>query len=101
MQANQSPFSAAQIAQLNDRVTGGPSAFTAAEIRLDELIDLHEFPLHDLTSPRRTELVYHCRAQLADCGCSHIENFVLPEAVQAMREEALRLMPFAIRKRQE
>jgi hypothetical protein len=29
----------------------GPSAFCSAEIRLDELIDLDKFPIHDLTSP--------------------------------------------------
>ncbi len=30
-----------------------PSAYSSAEIRLDEFIDLEKFPIHDLTNPNR------------------------------------------------
>lgn len=69
-----------------------PSAFSAAEIRLEEFVDLDRFPIHDLGSSRYAELVAKCRADLADVGCSHIPDFIRASAVDTMREEAHRLM---------
>ena len=75
---------------LNQQI--GPSAYAAAEIRLEEFIDLDSFPIHDLNSPARAELVAQCRADLAAVGCSHVPDFIRTSAVQAMRDEAHRLM---------
>ena len=96
MPTDRSLFSADEIERMNESLVTGPSAFTGIEIRLEELIDLDQFPLHDLDDPRRKELVMQCRAELEQYGCSHVENFVRPEAIKTMRDEALRLMPFAI-----
>ena len=73
----------------------GPSAFSAAEIDLEELFDLKEFPIHDLDHPRRKELVKYCRQGLDDDGCSHINGFVLESALDKMRAEANELTPLA------
>ena len=72
-----------------------PSAYAALEIRLEEFIDLDQFPIHDLTSPVRRALVEQCRADLETVGCSHVPDFILDSAVQSMRAEAHRLLPQA------
>ncbi len=69
-----------------------PSAFAAAEIHIEEFLNLDEFPIHDLTNPRRAELVAHCRSGLDKWGCSHVPDFILPSAIEAMHQEALRLI---------
>lgn len=68
-----------------------PSAFAAAEIRLEDFIDLDRFPIHDLQSPKRHALVEACRADLAINGCSHVPNFIHQQAIDEMRMEATRL----------
>jgi hypothetical protein len=90
-------LSATPIEQLNQKVMRGPSAYAAPEICLEELIDLDSFPLHDLNSPVRRELVMQCRADLERIGCSHVPDFIRPRAIQKMRDEALRLLPQATR----
>lgn len=82
-------------ARVERRGMDGPSAYAAAEIRLEEFIDLERFPVHDLNNPLRAELVAKCRADLAAAGCSHVPDFIRASAVRAMREEAHRIMPFA------
>ena len=71
------------------------SAFAAAEIQLEDFIDLEQFPIHDLTSSIRKELVASCRQDLLAYGCSHVPQFIKPSAIAAMSAEAHRLMPFA------
>lgn len=80
---------------LNQRILKGPSAYAAAEIRLDELINFEVFPIHDLNHPKRQALVEQCRADLNATGCSHIPNFFLDSTVQKMRDEANRLLAFS------
>lgn len=74
------------------RAPAPPTAFSAAEIRLEDFIDLDEFPIHDLASPKRQSLVDQCRADLEAFGCSHVPRFIKESAIQAMLEEANRLM---------
>jgi hypothetical protein len=69
-----------------------PTAFSASEIRIEDFIDLDEFPIHDLTSPKRKALVDNCRRELEKHGCSHVPGFIKDSAIQSMREEANRLM---------
>ena len=38
-----------------------PSAYSATEIHLEEFLDLEQFPIHDLTHPKRAVLVKDCR----------------------------------------
>ena len=73
----------------------GPSAYAAVEIDLRDFIDLDEFPIHDLGSARRAELVASARADLESVGCAHIASFITPEAIEAMRSESARLLPKA------
>lgn len=68
-----------------------PTAFAAAEIDLDRFIDLDRYPVHDLTNATRSALVAETRDQMRALGCCRISNFVRPEAVAAMRGEAVRL----------
>ena len=85
----------AETKNVNHRGIAEPSAYAAAEIRLEEFIDLERFPIHDLNSRVRAALLVKCREDIAALGCSYIPNFILPNAVLAMREEACRLMPLA------
>ncbi len=48
-----------------------PSAYSSAEIRLDEFIDLEKFPIHDLTNPNRASLVEDCHLDIKNGG-AHI-----------------------------
>lgn len=81
--------------QPKTETAAAPSAYSAAEIDLEEFIDLARFPIHDLTSPARAELVAECRAGLDAVGCSHVPGFFRDEAIQRMRDEAHRLLPQA------
>jgi len=72
-----------------------PSAFAAAEIQLNEFIDLEQYPVHDLQSPLRAALLEHCRAGLESVGCAHVPNFIRPQAIAKMQREASNLMDFA------
>ena len=65
-----------------------PTAFAAAEIELGELIDLDRFPIHDLTSTARSDLVDETRQQMRSVGCFRIAQFVRPDVVERMRAEA-------------
>ena len=68
-----------------------PTAFAAAEIDVDELIDIDEFPIHELTSASRAQLVGEAQTQMAAAGCFRISGFIRPEAVELMCAEALGL----------
>ncbi len=81
-----------EIEQLNQNIVNGPSAFAAAEICIEDFINLDDFPIHDLSSPRRAELVAHCRADLELVGCSHVPSFIKDSAIKEMGAEAHRLM---------
>lgn len=70
-----------------------PTAFAAAEIDLGEFIDLDAFPIHDLASRARADLVGAAQAEMRDLGCFRIRQFIRPEAVDRMRREATDLHP--------
>jgi hypothetical protein len=70
----------------------GPSCFHGFEIQLGDFIDLDRYPIHNLKSPIRKELVERCKAELADSGCSLLSSFITPNAVKEMAAEATRLM---------
>lgn len=72
-----------------------PTAFASVEIDLNAIIDLDNFPIHDLQSEKRKALVAQCRADLDKYGCAHVPDFVRSTATDSMREEANRLMQFA------
>ena len=78
-------------------VISTPSAFSANEIRLKDFLDLERFPIHDLTSDKRSDLVARCRQNLEKWGCAHVPDFITSSAIQKMKEEAFRIMDGARR----
>ncbi len=68
-----------------------PTAFAAAEIDLDRFVDLDRYPIHDVTSAVRRELVADTLGQMRSQGCCRIPDFLRREAIDAMRSEAVSL----------
>lgn len=68
--------------------------------KLANVVDLETYPIYDLEHPTTQALVARCRAQLDETGCSVIADFVRPESLAKMREEAKRLMPCLFRSEQ-
>ena len=58
---------------------------------IEDIVDLDTYPIHRLDSPVRAELVAETRKQMDAVGCCRISDFVRPEAIAAMKEEAERL----------
>lgn len=67
------------------------TAFAGVEIDLDRLIDLDRYPVHDLSSPLRRDLIAETRDQMQARGCFRIPQFLRPDTVEAMRLEAAAL----------
>ena len=74
-----------------------PTAFAGDEIRLETLVNLDQYPIHDLQSPIRQQLIERCRSQLDDGGCSVIKGLLTDFATTEMAAEANRLLPQAYR----
>ena len=68
-----------------------PTAFAATEIELDALIDLDRYPIHDLSSSVRADIVAEARTQMVTDGCCRLGGFVRLAAVDRMQAEATRL----------
>ena len=68
-----------------------PTAFAATEIDLGEIFDLDRYPIHAIGDPARTELVTEAREAMLDTGCFRVQDFVRPEAIEAMAAEAASL----------
>jgi hypothetical protein len=52
-----------------------------------ELIDLHRYPILDLTSEAARTLTSHCRAQLDASGACELPGFLTPDAVEVLTRE--------------
>ncbi len=74
-----------------------PTAFAAAEIDLEEMIDLDAFPIHDFGSTARSDLVASARDGMRSVGCTRIADFLRPEAVATMAAEANALHPLTFK----
>jgi len=68
-----------------------PAQFTGTDFDLNEVIDLDTYPIHDLSSPVRSDIVTQTRRQMDAVGCCRISDFLRPAAVEAMRSEAVAL----------
>jgi len=68
-----------------------PTAFAAADIDLEALIDLDAYPIHAIGHPTRTELVAEARRAMLDTGCFMVTDFIRPDAIAAMANEAASL----------
>lgn len=57
-------------------------------VQPSEIVDLRRYPIQDLEGPEARALVEACRAQLSARGLCLLPDFVRPEALAAMSDEA-------------
>ena len=55
--------------------------------RLKTIVDLDQYPIHNLNSPIIKKLIERCKRELEDNSCSTISNFILPQSLDVMRSE--------------
>ena len=55
--------------------------------RLKTIVDLDQYPIHNLNSPIIKKLIERCKGELEENRCSTISNFILPESLKVMRSE--------------
>ena len=62
---------------------------------LEEVVDTARYPLHEPAGPRWREVVDRVRGELADTGCSVLEDFVRPGARADLEREGDEMAPEA------
>ena len=55
--------------------------------RLKTIVDLDQYPIHNLNSPIIKKLIERCKEELEENSCSTISNFILPKSLEVMRSE--------------
>ena len=55
--------------------------------RLKTIVDLENYPIHDLNSKKIKKLVKKCKDDLDKLSCSTIPNFILPNSIKVMNSE--------------
>ena len=55
--------------------------------RLQTIVDLENYPIHDLSSIRIQKLIKKCKDDLDQFSCSTIPNFILPKSIETMNFE--------------
>jgi len=55
--------------------------------RLNTIVDLKRYPIHDLNSTIIKNLVKKCKEELDLYSCSTIPNFILPKSLEVMNSE--------------
>ena len=58
--------------------------------RLNTIVDLKRYPIHDLNSPIIKNLVKKCKEELDLYSCSTIPNFILPKSLEVMNSELVK-----------
>ena len=48
--------------------------------RLETIVNLEEYPIQNLNSPKIKELIKKCKSDLDQFSCSTIPNFILPKS---------------------
>jgi len=71
-------------------VRGDVSLAPVAMPKLEDFVDLIQYPIHDLSSAKRQTLVDQCRKELDAVGCCHIPDIIRPESIERMRQEVER-----------
>ena len=70
--------------------------------RLKTIVDLENYPIHDLNSPIIKNLIKKCKEELDQHSCSTIPNFILPKSLKVMNSELeKRQMTGTFQKREE
>ncbi|MDC1485289.1 hypothetical protein N8086_00030 [Pelagibacteraceae bacterium] len=55
--------------------------------RLKTIVNLKEYPIHNLDSPNIKNLIKRCKEELDQFSCSTIPNFILPKSLRIMNLE--------------
>ena len=55
--------------------------------RLNSIVDLNKYPIHDLESPTIKKLIKRCKDDLDKHSCSTVPNFILPKSLKIMSQE--------------
>ena len=55
--------------------------------RLKTIVDLENYPIHDLSSKKIKKLIKICKNDLDQFSCSTIPNFILPNSMKIMNLE--------------
>ena len=55
--------------------------------RLKTIVDLENYPIHDLSSKKTIQLIKKCKDDLDKFSCSTIPNFILPKSIEIMNFE--------------
>ena len=55
--------------------------------RLKTIVDLDQYPIHNLSSLIIKKLIERCKRELEENSCSTISNFILPRSLDVMRSE--------------
>ena len=50
-------------------------------ISLSDIVNLNEYPIHDLNSKIYKELTEYCKNELDTIGCCVLSNFVQPNSI--------------------
>ena len=59
----------------------------AMENSLSDIVNLNQYPIHDLNSKIYNELTAHCKSELDAIGCCVIPNFIKPDSINKMLKE--------------
>ena len=54
------------------------------ENSLSDIVNLNQYPIHDLNSKIYNELTAHCKSKLDTTGCCVISNFIKPDSINKM-----------------
>ena len=55
--------------------------------RLNTIVDLETYPIHDLSSSKTQAIIKKCKDDLDQFSCSTIPNFILPKSIETMNFE--------------
>ena len=55
--------------------------------RLKTILDLENYPIHNLSSNKIKKLIKKCKEDLDQFSCSTIPNFILPKSIEIMNFE--------------
>ncbi len=65
--------------------------FTKTSLKIEEIINLQQYPIADLSQKKSLDLIDSCRQQLQQRGCCILKNFLTTEALFEAQQESLSL----------
>lgn len=70
-------------------------ALVALHLKLQEIINLEKYPIHNLEKTQTQSLIAQYREDLGDKGYCILDNFLMPDALKFAQQEAENLANFA------